>query len=341
MRKNCLPLLFVILLLFSFSACTTRSSGENIQNLESRLTKLEEKVSSQEEKQQSINDWTAKRLGALEAQNPNVAVPPPPILTQKQTAGPASIQAPNPALTPAPPLVSASTPSPKGTTSAAPSNAPQAATPAEASPPPAANTQPTTHPPAPAPIVQIQNQAAPAATITPPTQTQSGQAQINSPAPKSAAPKNISANTSPSGSPTPAPAPASPATTKAAGSSDKAAYAAALSLLEKGKTEQGLAGMDKFLTEFPQSPLAPNALYWKGEALYTQLKFDDAILAFKDVVTKYTKSNKAADALLKIGMSYQHLSDTDNAKFYFQMLLEDYPDTRSAALAKKRLAAIK
>lgn len=122
---------------------------------------------------------------------------------------------------------------------------------------------------------------------------------------------------------------------------DKAVYAAALNLLEKGKPEQGRAAMEKFMTEYPQSSLMPNALYWKGESYYSQKRYEDAIITFKDVTAKYAKSNKASDALLKIGMSYQKLGDSENAKFYLQNLLEEYPASRSAALAKKQLAGLR
>ena len=386
MQKQCVPFLLVILVLFSLSACSTRSSSANVQSINERLTALEEKVFNQQEKQQSINDWTAKRLGALEAQHPNLQVPPPPGFMQKETIRPDATNT-------LPAISDEVINTVPGQASIAPgkpnASVQSTGSPAPAYQPPAHAQAAATPPPAAAPVVQVQNPAnaqpspQPASTATAPnaspkmenapvsnepttakeanavaSQAQAPQNQApqnqtpmpaqmsappsakpmaqnaNSPAPtKGAPPPQAQAQTSAPKSTAPAAAPS--------GSSDKSSYAAALSLLERGKTEQGLAAMDKFLVQFPQSPLAPNAMYWRGEALYTQLKFDDAIFAFKDVLTNYPKTNKAPDALLKIGMSYQRLSDMDNAKFYLQMLLEDYPDARSAALAKKQLAAIK
>ena len=386
MQKQCVPFLLVILVLFSLSACSTRSSSANVQSINERLTALEEKVFNQQEKQQSINDWTAKRLGALEAQHPNLQVPPPPGFMQKETIRPDATNT-------LPAISDEVINTVPGQASIAPgkpnASVQSTGSPAPAYQPPAHAQAAATPPPAAAPAVQVQNpanaQPRPQSTSTataPSTspkmengpmanepaiakeanavasQGQASQGQISQgpapmpaqiPAPPSAKPMAQNANSSAStkGAPPPqaqaqasAPKATAPAAAPSA-SSDKSNYAAALSLLERGKTEQGLAAMDKFLVQFPQSPLAPNAMYWRGEALYTQLKFDDAILAFKDVVTNYPKTNKAPDALLKIGMSYQRLSDMDNAKFYLQMLLEDYPDARSTALAKKQLAAIK
>ena len=380
MQKQCVPFLLVLLVVFSTSACSTRSNSANVQSLDQRLNALEEKVFNQEEKQQSINDWTAKRLGALEAQHPNLQVPPPPGFMQKETIRPNTSPEGSDSLPPAPGEVVDTVP---GQASITPGKPP---TPKAAAPvtyhPPAASAQNTTPPPAAAPIVQVDTRVTPqptapassqAASLNSAPQTNQNMekaeakaqpaAAQNMPAeePKaseraksqanneannqgnSQAPKQAPKQAQPPAQPQAqqqSPAPKTAASQTPAATSDKAAYAAALSLLEKGKTEQGLAAMDNFLLQFPQSPLVPNAMYWKGEALYTQLKFDEAILSFKDVVTKYTKTNKAPDALLKIGMSYQRLADNDNAKFYLQMLLEDYPDARSAALAKKHLAAL-
>ena len=133
----------------------------------------------------------------------------------------------------------------------------------------------------------------------------------------------------------PKPAPSSP---KAGG--EKGEYASALSLIERGKNADGRAGMDAFMGKYPQSSLTPNALYWKGESFYGEKRYDDAVLVFRDVVARFPQSPKAADAMLKIGMSYQKMGDNQNARFYLEQLLADYPNARSAALAKKQLAGL-
>lgn len=178
---------------------------------------------------------------------------------------------------------------------------------------------------------------APAATAAAKTPTNQAPAAAGPAVTPPAAEAAVAATSTPA---TVAPAPATSGS-GAKPKGDKAVYAAALNLLEKGRPEQGRAAMEKFMAEYPQSSLMPNALYWKGESYYSQKRYEDAIISFKDVTAKYAKSNKAPDALLKIGMSYQKLGDSDNAKFYLQNLLEGYPASRSAALAKKQLAGLK
>ena len=98
--------------------------------------------------------------------------------------------------------------------------------------------------------------------------------------------------------------------------------------------------MAAFLESYPSSAYAPNALYWIGESHYSQSQWDQAILSFKDVVARFPKHAKAADALLKLGMCYEKLKDKDNARFHYEALLEDFPGSRAAGLAKPKLAAL-
>lgn len=116
-------------------------------------------------------------------------------------------------------------------------------------------------------------------------------------------------------------------------------YNAALALYNKGNFEKARQAFADFLGRSPSSPLAPNALYWQGECLYSTGKYDQAIMLFQEVSTKYPKHAKAAASLLKIGYSYERLKDMQNARFYWQILVDDFPSSSPAAMARKRLNA--
>lgn len=118
--------------------------------------------------------------------------------------------------------------------------------------------------------------------------------------------------------------------------SDKAAYEAALNLLQRGRTDEARVRFDGFLGDYPNSSLVPNALYWKGEALYAQRRYADAIVAFKEVTARFPKHHKAADALLKIALTYKQLGDDENVRFHLKALREDHPDSPAARLARQR-----
>ena len=122
----------------------------------------------------------------------------------------------------------------------------------------------------------------------------------------------------------------------ARGVSDKAAYESALNLLQRGKTDEARVRFEGFLGDYPNSALVPNALYWKGEALYAQRRYADAIVAFKEVTARFPKHHKAADSLLKTALAYKQLGDDENVRFHLKALREDHPDSPAAKLARQR-----
>lgn len=122
------------------------------------------------------------------------------------------------------------------------------------------------------------------------------------------------------------------------GGTGSAAYDQALALYYKGDYDKAREAFAAFIQASPTSSLAANALYWQGECNYSQGKYDDAILLFKDVAAKYPKHAKAPASLLKAGYAYERMKDMENARFYWQLLLDDYPNSAPAALARNKIA---
>ena len=44
--------------------------------------------------------------------------------------------------------------------------------------------------------------------------------------------------------------------------------------------------------------------------------------------------------MLKIGMSYQRMSDNQNARFYLEQVVSQHPGTRAANLARQQLSKL-
>ncbi|WP_022661056.1 tol-pal system protein YbgF [Paucidesulfovibrio longus] len=126
----------------------------------------------------------------------------------------------------------------------------------------------------------------------------------------------------------------------ASGTSAQTLYEQGLNLVRSGRAEQGRATLERFLKDYPANKLAPNAIYWIGESWYGQKNYPQAILSFKDVVTKYPKHPKSQAALLKIGMSYRNVGDKDNAVFYLRTLVDDHPGSEPAKMAEQLLREI-
>ncbi len=116
--------------------------------------------------------------------------------------------------------------------------------------------------------------------------------------------------------------------------SDKERYEYAYNLLKNNDYKAAEQQFVKFLADFPNSDLKPNALYWLGENYYAQAKFEQAVGQFADVFTNYPKSNKAPDALLKMGLSMLNLKKKAEACTAFIALPNEYP--KAEETLKKR-----
>lgn len=123
----------------------------------------------------------------------------------------------------------------------------------------------------------------------------------------------------------------------AAGNAVLTEYETAMALYKAGEIGGAERAFDIFARDHAKHDYADNALYWKGEAAYDQGHFDDALAAFTAVVERYGGGNKAADALLKIGLCYGKLGDDANARDVLVGLVDAYPDTRASDIARARL----
>ena len=63
-------------------------------------------------------------------------------------------------------------------------------------------------------------------------------------------------------------------------------------------------------------------------------------LAYEAVLKKYPKSEKAQGALLKQGFSFVEIGDKKTGKTILEKLVEIYPESREAELAKKKIEEI-
>lgn len=103
--------------------------------------------------------------------------------------------------------------------------------------------------------------------------------------------------------------------------------------------EAALAGFRLFLELHGQSALAANAQYWVGECQYRMGKPKDALKSFYNVVSYYPLSPKQAASTLKIGQIYTRLKDHEKARMMYERVVDQYPDSPEADLARKAIEA--
>ncbi|MDH5786385.1 MAG: tol-pal system protein YbgF [Chromatiales bacterium] len=122
---------------------------------------------------------------------------------------------------------------------------------------------------------------------------------------------------------------------------ERAAYQKAFELLRELRYEQATAAFRDFLKKYPNGRYAHIAQYWLGEAAYARRNFSQAIKDYQALLDNHPRSGKRADAMLKIGYSYQELKRIDDAKTMMERLIELYPDSTEAGQARNQLRRLK
>lgn len=113
-----------------------------------------------------------------------------------------------------------------------------------------------------------------------------------------------------------------------------AEYGNAYALLEQRDFPGAEAAFQRFLRGNPGHPLAGNAQYWLGETYYVRGRFNEAAVAFAQNYQLYPTGPKAADSLLKLGMSLAALGQrTDACQIYSQLRVE-FPSASTAVLRR-------
>ena len=110
----------------------------------------------------------------------------------------------------------------------------------------------------------------------------------------------------------------------------KPAYDAALALVNARQYDRALEALAAFLIKWPDHPYADNAMFWRGECYFAKGDYRRASEQYEGVVNRFPSGNKAADALLKLGMSHQKLGDPMKAKECFDRLAQAYPQSAAS-----------
>lgn len=132
-----------------------------------------------------------------------------------------------------------------------------------------------------------------------------------------------------------APAPARDLGTPTA--EEQAAYDRAFRALREQRFADAAQGFSDFLDTYPDSVYAPNALYWLAETYYVTRDFNTALVFFQELRSRYPRSNKDGDALLKIGFSHFELRQWVEARAALEQVRSEHANTTLARLAETRL----
>ena len=105
----------------------------------------------------------------------------------------------------------------------------------------------------------------------------------------------------------------------------KEIYQRAYNMLSTGEYEAAEAAFTKFLKDYPEDKLSSNAYYWLGETFYVRKNYQLAAYNFAAGYKKFPEGSKAADQLLKLGISLYSLKKSSEACATFKKLVEEFP----------------
>lgn len=114
-------------------------------------------------------------------------------------------------------------------------------------------------------------------------------------------------------------------------------YAKAKQDFDSGELEAARADFLEFLKRYPKSAIADSAQFWVGEIYYRQKWYEKAILEYQKVIENYPKGNKIQASLLKQGFSFFNLGDKSNGRLILKELINKYPSSNEAKIAKQKL----
>lgn len=89
-----------------------------------------------------------------------------------------------------------------------------------------------------------------------------------------------------------------------------------------------------YLDIFPSGEKAADANFWLGEAQYSQGNFNDAAKTFLNAHQTFSKSKKAPEMLLKLGMSLAALDNRETACATLREVGKRYPSASKAVKTK-------
>ncbi|MBM4438674.1 MAG: tol-pal system protein YbgF, partial [Actinobacteria bacterium] len=123
----------------------------------------------------------------------------------------------------------------------------------------------------------------------------------------------------------------------------KQQYDFAYGLLQQFRIPEAERAFTEFLTANANDELAHNARYWLGETYYFRAQYQQAAVAFFDGYQKAPTGPKAADNLLKLGISLGRMDQKQEACATLAELGTRFPnanqDIRNQAAAERRRLA--
>lgn len=113
-------------------------------------------------------------------------------------------------------------------------------------------------------------------------------------------------------------------------------YERAFVNIREGRYDQAEQGFKTFLDSYPEHKLAGNSQYWLAETYYVRGDYTQAARSFAQGYQDYPESSKAADNLLKLGLSLARIGNIEDACVTLSQLKDQFPDETGPVMRRAR-----
>lgn len=117
-------------------------------------------------------------------------------------------------------------------------------------------------------------------------------------------------------------------------------YLAGYQAFKKDETADAREKFTSLLEDYSENEYSDNARFWIGETYYKEGNFEEAILAYEELFKENPNSDKIPGGMLKQGLAFFAIKDQKIGKLTLEKLIEKFPDSEQARLAKKKMKKI-
>jgi tol-pal system protein YbgF len=122
---------------------------------------------------------------------------------------------------------------------------------------------------------------------------------------------------------------------------EKRDFDTAFALFRGGDFVKSQKALFEFIQRYPGSGYSPSALYWLGNAQYSNRDYKEAIINFRNMISKTPDHMRAPEAMLSISNCQMEMKDPKAAKKTIEDLMKVYPKSEAAFAGIERLRTIK
>jgi tol-pal system protein YbgF len=122
---------------------------------------------------------------------------------------------------------------------------------------------------------------------------------------------------------------------------EKRDFDASFALFRAGDFVKSQKALFDFIQRYAGSGYLPSALYWLGNAQYSNRDYKEAIINFRTMISKNPEHMRAPEAMLSIANCQLEMKDAKSAKKTLEDLMKVYPKSEAAFAGVERLRTLK